>query len=173
MLTTITGVKNRSDAATKGFPIVAGYIFGDNTKQDKIAMTVPVNTEEGVSEKITMTAPVNTEKIAMTAPVNTEAEETEGTYKVSFVMPSKYTLESLPTPNDSRVELTEVAARKVAVKRFSWSSTEATFKKQEEELLVALERDGIETIGTVNIARYNTPWTIPFMLRNEVQIEIK
>jgi len=171
--TTISGAKSRDDAARKGFPIVAGYIFGDNTAKDKIAMTVPVNTEADDSEKIAMTTPVNIEKIAMTAPVNTEAEDTEGTYKVSFVMPSKYTLATLPTPNDNRVELREVPARKVAVKRFSWSSSEATFKKQEAELLMALARDGVETIGATNIARYNTPWTIPFMLRNEVQIEIR
>ena len=151
--TTITGAENRDDAARKGFPSVAGYIFGDNTKKDKIAMT----------------APVNTEKIAMTVPVNTETKEVEGTYTVSFVMPSAYTLATLPTPNDSRLELIEVPARTVAVKRFSWSSSEGTFKKHE----AALERDGVETIGTTNVARYNVPWTIPFMLRNEVQVEVK
>ena len=171
--TIISGAKSRDDAAQKGFPIVAGYIFGDNTTKDKIAMTAPVNTEVDDSEKIAMTVPVNTEKIAMTAPVNTEAEDTEGTYKISFVMPSKYTLNTLPTPNDSRVELREVPARKVAVKRFSWSNSESTFKKQEAEFLAALARDDVETVGVVNIARYNVPWTIPFMLRNEVQIEIK
>ncbi len=159
--TTVAGAQSRDDAARKGFPIVAGYIFGGNTAKDKIAMTVPVNTEADDSEKI-----------AMTAPVNTEAEDTEGTYKVSFVMPSKYTLETLPLPNDSRVALREIPARNVAVKRFSWSSSETTFKKQESELLAALSRDGVETIGTINVARYNTPWTIPFMLRNEVQIEV-
>lgn len=160
--TTVTGAKNRSDAASKGFSVVAGYIFGDNSKKDKIAMTVPVNTEEGVSEKI-----------AMTAPVNTEASDESGVYKISFVMPSKYSVDTLPTPNDNRVVIKEMAARKVAVLRFSWSNSEAAFKKHEAELLDMLKRDGIETVGAVNIARYNTPWTIPFLLRNEVQVEIK
>lgn len=50
---------------------------------------------------------------------------------------------------------------------------EASAKKCEAELLEALRRDGVETVGAVNVARYNTPWTIPFMLRNEVQIEVK
>jgi len=160
--TTVDGAVDRAEAANKGFPIIAGYIFGDNTKKDKIAMTVPVNTEEDDSEKI-----------AMTAPVNTEAEEESGTYKISFVMPSKYTLETLPNPNDRRVRLIEIPEHKVAVKSFSWSNSETSFKKQEAELLSALERDGLETLGSVNVARYNTPWTIPFMLRNEVQIKIK
>lgn len=171
--TTVSGAENRDEAARKGFPIIAGYIFGNNTKKDKIAMTIPVNTEESTSEKIAMTVPVNAEKIAMTVPVNTEEEEGGGTYKISFVMPSKYTLQTLPEPNDKRVELREVPAHKVAVRRFSWSTSESAFKKHEAELLEALKRDGVETVGAVNVARYNTPWTIPFMLRSEVQIEVK
>lgn len=171
--TTVSGSKDRNEAARKGFPIVAGYIFGDNTSKDKIAMTTPVNTEVSESEKIAMTTPVNTEKIAMIVPVNTEQKKTEGSYKISFVMPSEYTLETLPTPNDSRVTLKKVSSRKVAVKRFSWSASESAVKKQEEALLSALSYDGIETVGAINVARYNPPWTIPFMLRNEVQVEIK
>jgi hypothetical protein len=171
--TTISGAENRDEASRKGFSIIAGYIFGDNIKKDKISMTVPVNTEESTSEKIAMTAPVNTEKIAMTMPVNTEEEADSGAYNVSFVMPSKYTLETLPEPNDKRVKLREVPAHKVAVRRFSWTTRESAFKKHEEELLKALSRDGVETVGAVNVARYNTPFTIPFMLRNEVHIEVK
>ncbi|MGA1047264.1 MAG: SOUL family heme-binding protein [Minisyncoccia bacterium] len=182
--TTISGAENRDEASRKGFSIIAGYIFGDNIKKDKISMTAPVNTEESTSENISMTAPVNTEKIEMTMPVNTEKiemtmpvnteeEADSGAYNVSFVMPSKYTLETLPEPNDKRVKLREVPAHKVAVRRFSWTTSESAFKKNEEELLKALSRDGINTVGAVNIARYNTPLTIPFMLRNEVHIEVK
>jgi hypothetical protein len=160
--TTVLGAESRGEAARKGFPIIAGYIFGDNTKKDKIAMTIPVNTEGSTSEKI-----------AMTAPVNTEEEADSGSYKISFVMPSKYTLGTLPEPNDKRVELREVPAHKIAVRRFSWSTSESAFKKHEAELLEALRFDRVETVGAVNVARYNTPWTIPFMLRSEVQIEVK
>ena len=182
--TTISGAENRDEASRKGFSIIAGYIFGDNIKKDKISMTVPVNTEESTSEKIPMTVPVNTEKIEMTMPVNTEKiemtmpvnteeEADSGAYNVSFVMPSKYTLETLPEPNDKRVKLREVPAHKVAVRRFSWTTSESAFTKNEAELLKALSRDGVETVGAVNVARYNTPFTIPFMLRNEVHIEVK
>ena len=171
--TTISGAENRDEASRKGFSIIASYIFGDNIKKDKISMTVPVNTEESTSEKIAMTAPVNTEKIEMTMPVNTEEEADSGAYNVSFVMPSKYTLETLPEPNDKRVKLREVPAHKVAVRRFSWTTSESAFTKNEVELLKALSRDRVETVGAVNVARYNTPFTIPFMLRNEVHIEVK
>lgn len=182
--TTISGAENRDEASRKGFSIIAGYIFGDNIKKDKISMTVPVNTEESTSEKIPMTVPVNTEKIEMTMPVNTEKiemtmpvnteeEADSGAYNVSFVMPSKYTLETLPEPNDKRVKLREVLAHKVAVRRFSWTTSESAFTKNEAELLKALSRDGVETVGAVNVARYNTPFTIPFMIRNEVHIEVK
>jgi hypothetical protein len=155
--TTINGAENRDEASRKGFSIIAGYIFGDNIKKDKISMTVPVNTE----------------KIDMTMPVNTEEEADSGAYNVSFVMPSKYTLETLPEPNDKRVKLREVPAHKVAVRRFSWTTSESAFTKNEAELLKALSRDGVDTVGAVNVARYNTPFTIPFMLRNEVHIEVK
>jgi hypothetical protein len=171
--TTISGAENRDEASRKGFSIIAGYIFGDNIKKDKISMTAPVNTEESTSEKIAMTVPVNTEKIDMTMPVNTEEEADSGAYNVSFVMPSKYTLETLPEPNDKRVKLREVPAHKVAVRRFGWTTSESAFTKNEAELLKALSRDGVETVGAVNVARYNTPFTIPFMLRNEVHIEVK
>lgn len=171
--TTISGAKDRDEAARKGFPIVAGYIFGDNTSKDKIAMTAPVNTEASESEKIAMTVPVNTEKIGMTVPVNTEQEKADGTYKISFVMPSEYTLETLPIPNDSRVSIKEVPSHKVAVKRFNWSASESAVKAQEEALLAALARDGVETVGAINVARYNPPWTMPFMIRNEVHVEVK
>jgi hypothetical protein len=160
--TTIIKATDRNDAVRKGFPIVAGYIFGDNIKQNKIAMTVPVNTEIDTSEKIAMTVPVNTEEV-----------EQDGVYKISFVMPSKYSLETLPEPNDTRVTLREVPARTMAVRRFSWSNSDAAFKKNEVALLDALARDGVEIVGAVNISRFNTPWTIPFMLRNEVQIEVR
>jgi hypothetical protein len=160
--TTILGAKDRYEATNKGFTIIANYIFGNNTSKDTIAMTAPVSSE--VTESST---------IAMTVPVNSQEDETEGMYKISFVMPSKYTLETLPTPNDNRVIISKVPSRKLAVKRFSWSAKNSVVKKQEEALLSELARDSVETVGTINLARYNPPWTIPFMLRNEVQIQVK
>jgi hypothetical protein len=159
--TTISDAADYNEATQKGFPIVAGYIFGDNTAQDTIAMTTPVQTQAD-----------NSKTIAMTVPVNTQREAVADTYNISFVMPSAYTLETLPKPNDKRVVIKAVPSRKVAVKRFTWSAKNSVVQKQEKALLSALARDGIKTIGTTRIARYNPPWTLPFMLRIEVQIDV-
>ena len=104
-------------ASGKGFRAIAGYIFGDNTSQsgaeEKIAMTAPVTmspSEEQMAEKIAMTAPVTMQE--------TEGQSGEQ-WRVHFVMPSEYTMASLPNPNDERVKLREVEAAKYASIRFS------------------------------------------------------
>lgn len=141
------------------FPIVAGYIFGDNSSQSKIAMTVPV--QEAKAEKIAMTAPV----------LQTTSEGS--LRRVSFVMPSKYSMETLPVPNDARVQLIEVPARKVAALRFSWSASEGMVEAKKEELKGKLAADGVVSVGEPEMAFYNPPWTPPFMLRSEVLIPIE
>ena len=80
-------------ALRNGFEILAHYIFGGNRTRKSIPMTAPV------SEEIPMLAPVTSEKISMTAPV-TEEQAGEHVFRVSFAMPSKFTLETLPEPQD-------------------------------------------------------------------------
>ena len=159
--TTIKNARDSNDAANKGFPIIANYIFGNNTKADKIAMTTPVNTEQGVSEKI-----------AMTAPVNTQQENSDGVYRISFIMPSKYTLETLPQPNDKRVVINEIPVHTMAVKSYSWSNSEKKVEKLKKEFIEKLSNESITIVGTPLVSRYNPPFTIPFMLRNEIQIKV-
>lgn len=157
---TITDAASRSQAVREGFPIIAGYIFGDNTKKDSIAMAVPVNVQD-----------VSYEKIAMTVPVNTTTASDE--YIISFVMPRSYTIETLPTPNDTRVTLEDVPEHVVAVRRFSWLRTNAYIATQEQKLEEALVRDGVEILGDATVAQYNPPWTLPWMLRSEVHIPVQ
>lgn len=154
-----TEVKGGFESGTNsGFGIVAGYIFGGNKPQEKIAMTTPVVTEE-------------TEKIAMTAPVVTEEAEEEF-QKLYFVLPSKYTLDTLPEPTDSRVKIKEVKGKKIAVLKFSGFMSDEKFEQKKEELKKYLERDGIN-YGKISSAGYNPPWTPPFMNRLEVWAEIE
>ena len=159
--TTVRG--SYGESMGNGFRIVAGYIFGGNTKKENIAMTAPVVAQKGEVKKVS-------ESIAMTAPVMATAEGDSQT--ISFGMPRSYTLETLPTPNDSRVKIVMIPAKKYAIMQFSWYRSDARVKKMQEKLLAALARDGVVANGSVAYAGYNAPWTPPWMMRNEVLVEI-
>jgi len=149
------------ESGDDAFRILAGYIFGDNAASEKMAMTAPVESRPK-DRSVTM---------AMTAPVTTSlAGENVRTF--AFVMESKYTLQTLPVPNDERVRIRQVPERTMAVRRYSGRWTEAKYLKNEERLLAALEANGFRTIGRPSFARYNSPFSLPFLRRNEVMIEI-
>ncbi|MCH2110524.1 MAG: heme-binding protein [Polyangiaceae bacterium] len=167
--TIVTG--DQRSAGREAFRRLAGYIFGKNTKAQKMAMTAPVTSEEGGSEKMAMTTPVTSEKMAMTAPVTSESAE-DGKYRYQFVMESKYTLQSLPKPDDSRVTLKEVPGQRVAVRRFSGSWSEEHFLSEVADLREALARDGLQAQGNFRSARYNAPFTPGFLRRNEVMFTL-
>jgi effector-binding domain-containing protein len=152
-------VGSHRDAMSQGFRIIAGYIFGGNTKKQSIAMTTPV------TEKIT-----TSESIAMTTPVTTSSRGESHT--ISFGMPRSYTRETLPTPNDSRVHIVTIPEKKMAVIRFSWMRTSARIQSHKNKLLNTLAKDNVTVIGEVQYAGYNAPWTPPWMMRNEVMVEI-
>lgn len=160
--TTVAG--SYDQGMNSGFRIIAGYIFGDNTKKESIAMTAPVTTQVEKSGS-------SSEKIAMTVPVLTTADE--DSRKMSFVMPSKYTLDTLPTPNDPRVKITEVPTKKKAALRFSWLRTESNIERNRIKLQSYLKRDGIQIDGVTEFAAYNGPGTPPWMNRHEILIGIK
>ncbi len=148
------------DASSAGFRRIADYIFGNNTApaggNEKISMTAPV-TMEATSEKISMTAPVTMEK-------------TDGNWRMHFVMPSKYTLATLPKPNNPAVNLRELPSQRFAVIRFTWFAGEEKVAKKTAELLAWMQSKNITPIGKPELARYNAPWTPPFLRRNEVMI---
>jgi hypothetical protein len=146
------------DSMNDSFRIIAGYIFGKNVKSEKIEMTAPVT--QASSEKIEMTAPV------------TQTGK-DGEWKMQFMMPSKWTLETLPKPLDERVRFVEVPAKKFAVIKFSGFWNEKTFKKQQQKLLDYITTNKLETVGLPIKAFYNPPWTLPFLRRNEILIELK
>jgi len=149
------------EAGKKGFRLIAGYIFGNN------------KSNLGGSEKISMTVPVvmapKSEKISMTVPISMQGNA--GKWRMYFVMPSKYTLDTLPVPNNSAVKLREVPAKNYAVLLFSGSSSEEKIAKKTEELLSWLQAKQIKPSGSPELARYNAPWTLPFLRRNEVMVE--
>lgn len=156
--TTVKGTYK--EALNNGFSIIARYIFGGNTKKESIAMTAPVIEKKSVSESISMTAPV-------LATIEGES------HIIAFGMPKSYTIDTLPTPNDSRIEIVTVPEKKMAAIRFSGFRTESRVQLKKEKLLEILNRDTVRVIGEPQYAGYNGPWTPPWMTRNEVLVEIE
>jgi hypothetical protein len=149
-------------SGNSAFRILAGYIFGDNSTSEKMAMTAPV--ESTPAEK--------GEKMAMTAPVTATAASENDLTTYAFVMERKYTLQTLPVPNDDRIRIRSMPERTMAVHRYSGRWTEDKYLKNEEVLRSALAAQGIQTVGEPVFARYNSPFSLPFLRRNEVMIEI-
>jgi hypothetical protein len=146
---------DESQASWRWFQALAGFIFGNNTAQDKIAMTAPV------------TATQTSQKIAMTAPV-TAQEWSNWTYDVSFIMPSKRTMDTLPVPNNQNVKITQENGYRVAVRTFGWYARSSEVTKQKERFKQALDTAWIETQWTMTLAQYNDPRTPPRMRTNEL-----
>ncbi len=159
--TTVTG--SYDQATNQGFRIIADYIFGNNTKRESIAMTTPV---------LESPQPDLSEKIAMTVPV-LETTSGNATRTIAFVLPSKYTIATLPKPNNSAVILTEVPARTVAALRYTWYPTETRTAAKKDLLINYLVRDQKIIAGLIETARYNPPITMPLTLRNEILIPIE
>ncbi len=151
---------SRRSAGNQAFRILAGYIFGDNRSNTEMAMTAPVQSQ-----------PVKSEKMAMTAPVISSGEQQAYTY--AFVMERKYLLDTLPVPNDDRIRIVTRPERYVAVRRFSGRWSEKNFERHEDTLLAALDADGVATLGATEHARYNSPFSLPLMRRNEIMVEIE
>jgi len=149
------------EASGTGFRLLANYIFGNNTVAG------------GGNQKIEMTAPVGmepqSEKISMTAPVS--MQESAGRWRVWFVMPSSYTLDTLPRPNNAAVTIRQIPESHYAVIRFSGLAGEQKVAQKTSELLDWLKKKGLRPTSKPELARYNPPWKLPFLRRNEVMVE--
>ena len=148
----------RKEAINAGFRQIADYIFGNNSPARKIPMTAPVTQQAGG-------------KVAMTAPVSQQAAG--GIWKVRFVMPSGYTLETLPTPNNAAVKLVAVRAERFAAIRFSGLAGDETIARYKRRLFDRLAEQALKSEGEAVMAFYNPPWTLPFLRRNEILVKIR
>ncbi|HUU76423.1 MAG TPA: heme-binding protein [Methanoregulaceae archaeon] len=141
-----------SAADDSGFNLLFSYITGKNTAQNSISMTSPV---------------ITSQQIAMTAPVVSD------TTSMSFVMPPGKNRDEIPEPLDSRVRITTLPEREVAVIRFRGYARKEEVAAAEVRLRKGLRDAGIEPVGEPFLMRYNPPWTPGFLRRNEVGMEIK
>ncbi|MBI4975940.1 MAG: heme-binding protein [Spirochaetes bacterium] len=144
-------------AGNDAFRILADYIFGNNTVKKSIAMTAPVLQKE--SKNIAMTAPVSMSKGA-------------GGYIVQFTMPAEYTMQTIPAPNDARVHLRMVPARRVAVHRYSGDWSEKNYTNHLGILTAALARDGMASTGEPVLARFDPPFMLWLFRRNEIWLDL-
>jgi hypothetical protein len=147
----------REEAITKGFSILADYIFGNNRSRSKVAMTTPVTQQP--SQKIAMTAPVTQKTV-------------DGRWQVRFMMPPSYDLASLPQPNNSIIQIKKVAAKRFVVIRFSGIASENVLREKLKKLEDHIREEKIATMSDPTYAFFNPPWTLPPMRRTEIMIEI-
>jgi effector-binding domain-containing protein len=146
------------NAGNKAFKRLFRYISGDNRSRDKVAMTAPVS-QQPMGEKIKMTAPVGQQRV-------------KESWAVSFMMPASYTLETLPEPEDPKVTLRQVPARRMAAVRYSGFWSEKGYLRYKLELESWIHEKGLIIIGDPIWARYNSPFTLWFLRRNEILIPV-
>lgn len=166
----VTHTGPRSEALNNGFRRLAAYIFA----QDRPG--AEANAEQG--EEIAMTSPVlldQTQEIAMTSPVMQDGAsdgDADGAWRTRFVMPSQYTLETLPqTPED--ITLTEVPGRRMAAVRFSGSGTSSDLEREEARLRSWMAENSLEATGPAEYAFYDAPMVPSPLRRNEVMIPVE
>jgi len=129
----------------KGFRALANYIFGDNKQNVSMPMTTPVFVEK---------------------------EAKIDGYIITFVMPASYKKETLPEPKDSRIKIEEKTSKKVAAYHFSWYPSARRVEQKKKAFMALLKRDGITPRSPIILARYNPPFVLPFLMRNELLVVI-
>ena len=147
-----------SEAGNQAFPILAGYIFGKNKGERKLAMTAPV-TQAPVPVKLEMTAPVTQTAVA-------------SGFLVQFVLPKDVTLATAPEPLDARIKLREVPPSRVAVIRYSGFWSDANYSEHLARLQAALRAANLVPTAEAVYSRYNAPFTPWFMRRNEIWLPL-
>jgi DNA gyrase inhibitor GyrI len=138
------------------FRILFNYITGNNKVHKEVAMTTPVISTGPTYERIAMTTPVISDRRSF-----------------SFVMPSEYSISTIPEPLDERVKILEIKGRRLAVLRFSGRSYDDAVKRRERELLEALLGNGVKVKGEPFLMRYNGPFTPGLLRRNEMAVEVE
>jgi hypothetical protein len=147
------------EVGDEGFRRLYAYISGENTQKQSISMTAPVSQEAG------------SQKIAMTAPVKQEKKDNQ--WRITFRMPSEYTLDTLPEPNDARVVLTQEPGRLMAAVKYSGTWSEEGYEENKALLEEYIQKRGLTTAGEPVWARYDPPFMPWFLRRNEVLIPVE
>jgi SOUL heme-binding protein len=170
LLAEVTLTGTRDQTLSDGFRVLARYIFGNNTQRSSIAMTSPVTQSP---------SPAPSEKIAMTSPVvqSPQAASVTGdsvqSYTVAFMLPRKYTLATLPVPQDERIKFRVTEPERRAVLRFSGLSGESVREEKQAQLMAFVAANGLKPLAAAQWAQYDDPFTLPWNRRNEWWVAVQ
>jgi hypothetical protein len=153
-------VETNADSDRRAFGRLFRYLAGANETDESIEMTAPVEVAHR-STTISMTAPV---EVAVAG---------DAQRRMSFFLPAEYDAGSAPTPSDPTVDLVAVPERTLAVARFTWRPTDRRIARETAHLLATLADADVETVGEAFFMGYDAPWTLPFIRRNEVAVEVE
>lgn len=146
------------NSGNKAFRILADYIFGNNQSKQKFEMTAPVTLQKD-SKSLIINSPII-------------QSSTEKGFLVQFTLPKHLTLETVPKPIDSRVVIRQINPRRMAVIQYSGSWSQEHYQEKLKIFLSALQLDGVGIKGEPVFARYNSPFQLWFLRRNEIWIEV-
>lgn len=147
------------DAGNRAFRTLFRYIDGENVAQQEIAMTAPVS-QSPAGRKIEMTSPVG-------------QRPSSGGWAVSFMMPSAFTMDTIPRPSDPAVQLRAIPDYRAAVIRYSGFWSEERYREHLQELRAWIAAQGLEATGEPVWARYDPPFKPWFMRRNEILVPVR
>jgi hypothetical protein len=156
----VTVEGDRSEAANKGFRILADFIFGKNAPAKEISMTAPV-TQQAAPETIAMTAPV------------TQNSAGENRWLVRFMMPKHYSMQTLPKPINDRIKIIEIPAEKTVSITFSGFWTKGNLAEHQQKLAAFIKKENLPAEAEFSYAFYNDPFTFPWNRRNEIIYRLK
>jgi len=139
-----------------GFRVLFDYISGANKGSKEVEMTIPVTQ----SKEIDMTVPVT-------------QSTTDGKMSMRFFLPMQYSKQNAPEPNDERVRIIDLPAEYFAVISYSGFASDGNFEEHYTELKAALDKDGMVIKGPPIKATYNSPFTLPFLRRNEAMYPLE
>jgi len=139
-----------------GFRLLFDYISGSNKGSREVEMTIPVTQ----SKEIDMTVPVT-------------QSTNDGSMSMRFFLPTQYTKQNAPEPNDERVKIIDLPEEYFAVISYSGFASDSNFEERYKELKAALNKDGMVIKGPPIKATYNSPFTLPFMRRNEAMYPLE
>lgn len=169
----VAKVETVADSENEAFVRLFRYITGGNEGSTDISMTTPVEID-GRGASIEMTTPVEVD-LGRRLPQRDDDEadgRRESGVRMAFYLPAEYGPSSAPTPTDEQVELVTVPERTLAVRQFSWRPTTARIARERDDLLSTLADDDVATVGEPFFMGYDAPWTLPFLRRNEVAVEV-